>query len=213
VKIVVGGAGQPLGDGVAAGLAAGGHDVVRWPGMHELAGGVPALDAPLDGLVLSGWAAAALDPCPFEAIDDERFGAAWEAPMRGTVAALQAAYPWLVAARGAVVVLVPTTSMTGGANYAPGAAVFEAQRILVKSAARQWGPAGVRVNAVAVDPQLVLHDPLAAGPVSIAPVALGDPGDPAADVAPVVAFLLSGAAHHLTGVTLSVDGGLWMGGV
>ena len=36
------------------------------------------------------------------------------------------------------------------------------------------------------------------------------PGDPEADLAPVVAWLLGDGAHFVTGLTLSVDGGVWM---
>ena len=49
-----------------------------------------------------------------------------------------------------IVVVVPTTAMSGGSHYVHTAAAAEAIRVLVKSAARQWGERGVTVNAVAV---------------------------------------------------------------
>jgi 3-oxoacyl-[acyl-carrier protein] reductase len=77
--------------------------------------------------------------------------------------------------------------------------------ILAKSAARQWGPEGIAVNALAVAPETVLADPAVAGPVSIA-----SPAVPHAEVGDVLAFLCSRAAASLAGQTLTVDGGLWM---
>ncbi len=50
--------------------------------------------------------------------------------------------------------MTPTTGMSGGDHYAATAATAEAVRVLVKSAARQWGADGVTVNAVAVGPHL-----------------------------------------------------------
>jgi NAD(P)-dependent dehydrogenase (short-subunit alcohol dehydrogenase family) len=74
-----------------------------------------------------------------------------------------------------------------------------------QTAWRQWGPEGIAVNALAVDPALVLSDPVAAGPVSIAQPAVSEP-----DAAEALAFLCSPEARKLAGQTLTVDGGLWM---
>lgn len=111
-------------------------------------------------------------------------------------------------ARGArrIVVVVPTTGMSGGAEYSAAAALAEAARVLVKSAARQWGATGVTVNAVAVDPQAFGIDPTRSGPVSIAPRALEGAVDPTA----TVQWLCSAAAEYVTGQTVVCDGGLWM---
>ncbi|MFM7872376.1 MAG: SDR family oxidoreductase, partial [Actinomycetota bacterium] len=85
----------------------------------------------------------------------------------------------------------------------------EAARILVKSAARQWGAHGVTVNAVAVEPRWFGIDPEVAGPVSIAAPALGAPGV-LFDPSPVVTWLCSDAAGTTTGQTIVCDGGSWM---
>lgn len=87
-----------------------------------------------------------------------------------------------------------------------------------RSVAREWGPAGVRVNAVlpyvatpmyygfrdALSPEelemhkkdLKEHFPLG-----------GNLGDPAKDLAPVMVFLASDASHWMTGQLFPVDGG------
>ncbi len=139
---------------------------------------------------------------PFDTITDEQWNDAWETPMRDTVAELQAAF------RGGarrIVVIVPTTAMSGGLCHVHLAAPAEAVRVLVKSAARQWGRHGVTVNVVAVAPEDFDIDQSIAGPTSLAPPALSD-RDPTA----LIEFLCSEAAGDVTGQTIVVDGGVWM---
>ncbi|NCY15493.1 MAG: SDR family oxidoreductase, partial [Actinobacteria bacterium] len=77
--------------------------------------------------------------------------------------------------------------------------------ILARSMARQWGPEGITVNALAIDAADALADPASAGPISIAA-----PAAPGARAGEVLAFLCSAEARDLAGQTLAVDGGLWM---
>jgi len=127
----------------------------------------------------------------------------FERPMQNVIAALQEAH---TSGCRRIVVVVPTTGMSGGSHYAVHAALAESARILVKSAARQWGAHGITVNAVAVDPQWFAIDPAVSGPVSIAPRALVGEVDPVN----TISFLCSEGAGHVTGQTLVCDGGLWM---
>jgi NAD(P)-dependent dehydrogenase (short-subunit alcohol dehydrogenase family) len=114
--------------------------------------------------------------------------------------------------------LVVTSSAAGitGTPYRPlYAAVKAGQRALVKAMAREWGPAGVTVNAIAplaaTSGQLEAFERTPAVRESIeARSALGRVGTPA-DVAAVVAFLASDDARYLTGQTLVCDGGWFTG--
>ena len=83
---------------------------------------------------------------------------------------------------------------------------------MVRALAREAGPRGVRVNAVApgyitTDMTAGLSDAQRDGLLAQTP--LGRLGEPE-DVAAAVAFLCSGAAGFVTGSVLSVDGGLAM---
>jgi meso-butanediol dehydrogenase/(S,S)-butanediol dehydrogenase/diacetyl reductase len=81
----------------------------------------------------------------------------------------------------------------------------------VRSLALDWGPQGVRLNAVAPAFTLTeLTEGMGRDEESLAPfinrIALGRPGEPA-DIAPPVLFLASDAAAYITGAVLAVDGG------
>ncbi|GLW99392.1 SDR family oxidoreductase [Microtetraspora sp. NBRC 16547] len=93
-------------------------------------------------------------------------------------------------------------------GYGPAKAALE---LWVKQMAGFYGPAGVRVNAVA--PGLFLSPRFLADPVGAqamdhfaSKTMLGRLGQPF-EVAAVVAFLLSPAAGYITGTTIHVEGG------
>lgn len=80
---------------------------------------------------------------------------------------------------------------------------------LTKSLARELGPKGIRVNAVA--PGVTATDMVAALPEEVVRrisqgIALGRPGEPE-EVANVFSFLASDKASYITGCVISVDGG------
>jgi 3-oxoacyl-[acyl-carrier protein] reductase len=112
--------------------------------------------------------------------------------------------------RGAVVLL----ASIAGERGAPGQAVYAATKAgiaaLARSAAKELGPLGIRVNAVA--PGLIETDLLADLPNDIiaarrAQTALRRLGT-ATEVATTIRFLLSDEASFITGQVVGVDGGL-----
>lgn len=127
---------------------------------------------------------------------------------------LRAATPILRRGQGGAIVLVSSVNgergKVGQANYAASKAGLNA---LARTAARELGAFGVRVNCVSPG---WIETPMTAGlPESIRErardeSALGRLGTPD-DVARVVLFLASDLARHVTGQVLRVDGGQLIG--
>jgi len=88
----------------------------------------------------------------------------------------------------------------------------EALRTLTRTAAREWAPTGVVVNAICPAARSAAFERLGRTNPEIIEMAdamnpMGRMGDPEADIAPVAVFLASDDARYLTGNTLFVDGG------
>ena len=117
---------------------------------------------------------------------------------------------------GTMILLTSPAGVEGSANLPVYAAVKAAQRGILKSLAREWGPHGVRVNAIAP----VARTPSMDAAVAVSPAleerlvartSLGRLGDAAADIGPVAVFLASGSARYITGQTIVADGGGFLG--
>jgi 3-oxoacyl-[acyl-carrier protein] reductase len=111
---------------------------------------------------------------------------------------------------GAIVLLASVVGTYGAAGQSVYAASKAAIAALARSAARELGGRGVRVNAVA--PGVIRTDLTASLPVELldkqaAATPLGRLGTPE-EVAEVIGFLVSDAARYVTGQVLGVDGGL-----
>ena len=213
--VLVTGSDRPLGAGLARALRSAGAEVGlvegqladRAAALRAVAAAVARAGEP-HALVHAAVEPAGLERRPLVEVDDERWWSVWEATMRTSLWLCQAVHPHLAGRDGRVVFLTPTLSMSGAPGLAPLAAAVEGQRLLAKSAARQWGVDGITVNCVAPSPELLGVD---AGEMALSAPALGRAGDAEDDLGPIVAFLCSAGSHFLTGATLSADGGVWMG--
>ena len=212
--VLLTGADAPLGAGLARALRAAGASVGLVDGDltdREAAARAVAVAASEVGsphaLVHASFAPAGLETMPLADVEDDRWWSVWEATMRSSLWLCQAVHPHLAGRDGRVVFLTPTLSMSGAPGLVPLAAAVEGQRLLAKSAARQWGADGITVNCVAPSAELL---GLEAGEMALSAPALGRSGDPEDDLGPIVAFLCSAGSHFLTGATLCADGGVWM---
>ena len=139
----------------------------------------------------------------------------WEAVLRGNVNPLFFCCKWgvrkMIARRSGVIVNISSVSaLSGTAGQTNYAASKGAALSFTKSLAREVGPMGIRVNAVA--PGLIGTEMIAAMKKEmveriVKSSALGRIGK-AEEVAEVVAFLASERASYITGQCLVVDGGI-----
>jgi NAD(P)-dependent dehydrogenase (short-subunit alcohol dehydrogenase family) len=113
--------------------------------------------------------------------------------------------------RGAIVNVSSQLAFAGAGTRAVYSAAKAGVAQVTRAAAVEWGPSGVRVNAVAPGRTLTrMTEPFLRDPADHARglehIPLGRFGQPE-DVARAIVFLASDAAAYVTGHTLLVDGG------
>lgn len=170
----------------------------------------------IDVVVNNAWGGGSIGRV--EAKTDEALAHGMAVGYYGPFWAMQAALPHMrEKGWGRVVNLVSLNGVNAHMGSLEYNAAKEALRALTRTAAREWAPTGVTVNAIAPAaksqaffralgeyPELeALAD--AANP-------MGRMGDPYDDIAPVAVFLASEGCRYLTGNTLFVDGGSHING-
>jgi len=120
---------------------------------------------------------------------------------------------------GSIVNVLAVAARAPRANSTPTASSRAAGLALTKALANEVGPRGIRVNAILIgliesgqwtriaDASHVPYEEFYASMASGQPIPLGRVGK-ASEFADVAAFLLSPRASYVTGVGISVDGGL-----
>jgi NAD(P)-dependent dehydrogenase (short-subunit alcohol dehydrogenase family) len=154
-------------------------------------------------------------PCPLQDFRDEEIDWTFDTGFRGSLWAMQAAYPHLRGRDGRVINFGSFYGQTGQAGTLAYNVTKEAIRALTRTAAREWAPHAVTVNAItpaaktdaATGVEQSAPDAYAA---AVAAIPVGRLGDPLGDIAPAALFLASPDSRYVTGQTLAVDGGLLM---
>jgi NAD(P)-dependent dehydrogenase (short-subunit alcohol dehydrogenase family) len=152
-------------------------------------------------------------------IHEERAANNWdwtlEVNITGAFNMARAFYPQLKASGGTLINLASIRSFVAAGDAAAYAATKGAVMQLTKALAVEWGPEGVRVNAIApgfIDTRLVpdgLKTPARLAAI-IARTPLRRQGQPE-EVAEAAVFLASNAARFISGAILAVDGGYLAG--
>ncbi|MBS1882819.1 MAG: SDR family oxidoreductase [Actinobacteria bacterium] len=142
--------------------------------------------------------------------DEDGWDADAEAPIREALYVMQGAHAAFDGGGGSIVAVLPMIAITGAAGLVPFAAAAEGIRQLVKSAARDWGDEGVRVNCVALPLEDWGFEPPPGHqiPNRYGPSLAGANGG--ADLAGAVGMLVSELSVGLNGGTLGVDRGTVM---
>jgi NAD(P)-dependent dehydrogenase (short-subunit alcohol dehydrogenase family) len=147
-----------------------------------------------------------------ETIPEDDFRTELNTGFFGSVHFMQAVFPHMRENGGSIVNFGSQVALHGDPNRATYAATKEAIRGMSRTAARDWGKYGIRVNVIcpmALTPAVeerVSPEVLAEVVATTSVGYIGKPGD----VAPVAVFLASDDAHYVTGQTINVDGGRWM---
>ncbi|HVU60251.1 MAG TPA: SDR family oxidoreductase [Mycobacteriales bacterium] len=131
-----------------------------------------------------------------------------EQPLRRALHVLQAAHRCLRPEGGTIVVLLPSVVMSGAAEVVGWVCAAEGYRSLAKAAARAWGNEGTTLKVMLVPAGIVTA--AAIDRPGLQPPALGRAPDLSADIAPALSALLDPRLGGVTGLTLAVDGGVWM---
>jgi peroxisomal 2,4-dienoyl-CoA reductase len=152
--------------------------------------------------------------CLAENLSPNGFGTVIDIDLKGTFNVSRAAYPLLKKQGGAILNISATLQLLGTVGQSHASAAKAGIDALTRSLAAEWGPAGVRVNGLAPGPvdgtegvRRLTTDATRRRIEQTCPLGRMATID---EVAAAAVFLCSDASKFITGVTLVIDGGLWL---
>jgi NAD(P)-dependent dehydrogenase (short-subunit alcohol dehydrogenase family) len=159
-------------------------------------------------------------PQPFLEQDIDTLEESLHSGLYSTWNLMQLCFPYLERQGGAIVNFGSVGGVKGMEGFASYAAAKEAIRGLSRVAAREWGKYGIRVNVLCPN---VVTDRFEQGiemlddetraylKASMSENAMCRPGYAYEDATPAIVFLASDDSRWVTGQTLHVEGGVWIG--
>jgi 2,4-dienoyl-CoA reductase [(3E)-enoyl-CoA-producing], peroxisomal len=152
--------------------------------------------------------------CLAENLSPNGFGTVVDIDLKGTFNVSRAAFPFLKKQGGAVLNISATLQLLGTIGQSHASAAKAGIDALTRALAAEWGPAGVRVNGLAPGPvegtegvRRLTTDATRKSIEQQCPLGRMATID---EVSTAALFLCSDASAFVTGVTLVIDGGLWL---
>ena len=152
--------------------------------------------------------------CAAENLSPNGFGTVVDIDLKGTFNVSRAALPHLRTRGGSVINISATLPYLGTVAQSHAASAKAGVDSLTRVLACEWGPYGIRVNGIAPGPiegtegvRRLTSDASRAGALQQCPLGRLGTTD---DIANAALYLCSDAASYVNGVTLVVDGGLWL---
>jgi NAD(P)-dependent dehydrogenase (short-subunit alcohol dehydrogenase family) len=140
----------------------------------------------------------------------EQWDFSYSVTLKGAVNFTRAVLPWMIPHKsGAIINIASIQGLTGGRSSAVYTSMKHALVGLTRSTACDFGPQGIRVNAICPGPiRTRISPPLGSEQHQrqIAKTMLARTGEPR-EVAWAAVFLASDESSFITGITLPVDGG------
>ena len=153
-------------------------------------------------------------PCFAEHLSPNGFSSVIDIDLKGTFHVTKAALPHLKETRGVVINISATLQNAGTQAQLHVCAAKAGIDALTRVLAVEWGGYGIRVNGIAPGPiadtegtRRLLVGAARRNVERMTPLGRLGAID---DISHAALFLCSSAASHITGVTLVVDGGLWL---
>jgi len=175
--------------------------------IDEIVAGLGRIDILING-------AAGNFICLAENLSPNGFGTVVDIDLKGTFNVSRAALPHLKARGGSVINISATLPYLGTVGQSHAAAAKAGIDSLTRTLAVEWGPYGIRVNGIAPGPidgtegvRRLTSDATRQHILRTCPLGRMGVTD---DIAGAALFLCSDAASYVNGVTLVVDGGLWL---
>src|SRR4051794_20132985 len=152
--------------------------------------------------------------CLAENLSPNGFGTVVDIDLKGTFNVSRAAFAHLASHGGSIVNISATLPYLGTMGQAHASAAKAGVDSLTRTLAVEWGTHRIRVNGIAPGPiegtegvARLTNEASRASAIRNCPVGRMGTTD---DIAHAALFLVSDAASYVNGVTLVVDGGLWL---